>query len=267
MKVINILVGNQIKTLRKQKGITQEQLGSSLGISTQAVSKWENNIALPDITLIPSLANFFNVSIDELFGHHLHEKVEKIKAICDQAYGFRESNPAQAKTIIENGLKSYPDDELLLNHLLYACSTSDEPDYVISIASKLISLTDDAAIRYDALRFLAYAFKAKGEMEHATAALEQLPELYFSKLAELAFVATGTVKYEAAEKQKWISIEVLLQMMEKLSEHYADIGNMDAARQEAERALAILNALTGEPKIDLFHSYNAAFNKRLTTLS
>lgn len=49
-------IGNKIRELRKQRGITQEQLAESIGISFQAVSKWENNIALPDITLVPVLA-------------------------------------------------------------------------------------------------------------------------------------------------------------------------------------------------------------------
>ena len=48
-------IGNKIRELRKQQGITQEQLAESIGISFQAVSKWENNIALPDITLAPAL--------------------------------------------------------------------------------------------------------------------------------------------------------------------------------------------------------------------
>ena len=47
-------IGNKIKELRKQRGVTQEQLADSIGVSFQAVSKWENNIALPDITLVPT---------------------------------------------------------------------------------------------------------------------------------------------------------------------------------------------------------------------
>ena len=50
---MNLSIGNKIKALRKEHGITQEQLADSIGISFQAVSKWENNIALPDITLVP----------------------------------------------------------------------------------------------------------------------------------------------------------------------------------------------------------------------
>ena len=66
-------IGSNIKRLRMNKGITQEQLGEVLGVSSQAVSKWENGIALPDITLAPILARYFGISMDELFGFHLKE--------------------------------------------------------------------------------------------------------------------------------------------------------------------------------------------------
>ena len=55
---MDILIGDKIKELRKSRGITQEQLAEAIGISFQAVSKWENHIALPDITLVPALANY-----------------------------------------------------------------------------------------------------------------------------------------------------------------------------------------------------------------
>ena len=54
-------IGNKIRELRKQRGITQEQLANRIGVSFQAVSKWENNIALPDIALAPVLASYFGV--------------------------------------------------------------------------------------------------------------------------------------------------------------------------------------------------------------
>jgi len=88
---MNITIGNKIKELRKKKGITQEQLSETIGISFQAVSKWENNIALPDITLVPTLASFFEISIDELFDYNLRELQEKVTKICDEAYIYRES--------------------------------------------------------------------------------------------------------------------------------------------------------------------------------
>lgn len=60
-------LGKKIKSLRLQKGVTQESLAGELGVTAQAVSKWENGTTLPDIQLLPPLSVFFGVSIDELF--------------------------------------------------------------------------------------------------------------------------------------------------------------------------------------------------------
>ena len=60
-------IGNNIKQLRQQKNLTQEQVAEKLGVSYQAVSKWENNANTPDIALLPQIANVFGVSIDALF--------------------------------------------------------------------------------------------------------------------------------------------------------------------------------------------------------
>ena len=57
-------IGNKIRELRKQRGITQEQLAESLGISFQAVSKWERGETLPDISLLPTLADILETTID-----------------------------------------------------------------------------------------------------------------------------------------------------------------------------------------------------------
>ena len=61
-------LGKRIATLRKERGLTQEQLAEKVGVSAQAVSKWENDISCPDITLLPLLADLFGVSVDELLG-------------------------------------------------------------------------------------------------------------------------------------------------------------------------------------------------------
>ncbi|MBE6772579.1 MAG: helix-turn-helix transcriptional regulator [Ruminococcaceae bacterium] len=61
-------LGNNISEKRKAKGMTQEELAANLGVSPQAVSKWENNLSCPDISLLPSIAKLFGMSVDELLG-------------------------------------------------------------------------------------------------------------------------------------------------------------------------------------------------------
>ena len=64
---MEIRIGEKIKSLRKAKNISQEVLAKYLGISFQAVSKWEKGDTMPDVAMIPAIASFFGVSTDELF--------------------------------------------------------------------------------------------------------------------------------------------------------------------------------------------------------
>jgi transcriptional regulator with XRE-family HTH domain len=62
----NVSVGNQILLMRKRNGFTQEELAEQLGISPQAISKWENGHTLPETAMLPILAKLFNCSIDAI---------------------------------------------------------------------------------------------------------------------------------------------------------------------------------------------------------
>ena len=73
----NMSLGNNIRQLRINRGITQEQLAEQLHISGQAISKWEDQTALPDVSCLPLLADFFGVSIDELMDYKLNALTNK----------------------------------------------------------------------------------------------------------------------------------------------------------------------------------------------
>ena len=255
-------IGNKIKKLRKQRGITQEQLANSIGVSFQAVSKWENNIALPDITLAPALASYFGVSMDELFDFHLKEIEEKVMAIAEESWKYREDDPAKSRNILEEGLKKYPDNDILLNNILCVIDYTENPDETISIASALVEKTVYEDVKYDALRFLAYAYKAKGDLKSAEAAIEQIPEIYFTKLTEMANVLEGAAKMKAAKKQKWISFDDLLQMMEKLAECYETEGKKEEAIAELEKALKLIPILENKH----YDTYVSFLEKRIEKL-
>ena len=77
-------LGNKIAELRKEKGMTQEALANALGVSNQAVSKWEANQSCPDIQLLPQIADFFGISVDSLFGreNNLRDETEQVETKC-----------------------------------------------------------------------------------------------------------------------------------------------------------------------------------------
>lgn len=73
-------IGQNIAELRKNKGVTQEQLAKAVGVSAQAVSKWENG-ASPDVSLLPAIADYFSVSIDKIFGRDFENGTDISKLV------------------------------------------------------------------------------------------------------------------------------------------------------------------------------------------
>ena len=88
-------IGNQIKALRLQRGITQEDLARQLGVSAQAVSKWERDAATPDIQLLPAISAYFGVTIDELFALSDETRMSRIQ---NMLWDERVLNPATVET-------------------------------------------------------------------------------------------------------------------------------------------------------------------------
>ena len=76
----NINLGDNIARLRREKGITQDELAAYLGVTKASVSKWETGQSFPDIMQLPRLANYFGISIDGLMGY----KPQMSKQVCDQ---------------------------------------------------------------------------------------------------------------------------------------------------------------------------------------
>lgn len=81
---MHIKIGTKIRELRHRDGRKQEDLANALGVTCQAVSRWEANGGYPDMEMIPAIANYFHVSIDELFGYS-RDREEKLHTILDVA--------------------------------------------------------------------------------------------------------------------------------------------------------------------------------------
>ena len=79
------VIGKQIAALRKERGIKQEELAGAVGVSAQAVSKWENG-GVPDTELIPRIADFFEVSCDKLFGRSISDYADLRTALAKKIF-------------------------------------------------------------------------------------------------------------------------------------------------------------------------------------
>ncbi len=100
-------LGQKIKQLRFKAGLTQEQLADRLGIGPQSVSKWENAVAMPDITALPLLAEIFGVTIDDLFDLTVEQRLNRIENRMDA----EEELPADIFREYEDFLQTELNDE------------------------------------------------------------------------------------------------------------------------------------------------------------
>ena len=81
---MELYIGQNLKNFRKARNLTQEEVAKHLGISFQSISKWERNDGYPDITMLPVLARYYGVTIDELIGMNELESAQALKEINSQ---------------------------------------------------------------------------------------------------------------------------------------------------------------------------------------
>lgn len=102
---MEIVIGKQIKNLRIEKGVTQEELANYLGKSYQAVSKWENDITSPDIQLLPLISVYFGITIDYLFQMPDKSHMERIENMLYNERFINEEAFSYAENFLQKILK------------------------------------------------------------------------------------------------------------------------------------------------------------------
>ena len=190
-------IGETIKKLRKQKDMTQEQLAEYLSISPQAVSRWEINSTLPDITLIPMLANIFDVTSDTLLGIDIEAKEKRIGAIIAEANDyFFKMQLDEAEKLLRAGLKEFPNSFRLMNNLastLSAATSSynlkwDEEkkkqieeerkpirEEIITLCEKILAECTEDSNRHEAIQGLCRTYAFLGETKKAVSMANKMP--------------------------------------------------------------------------------------------
>lgn len=143
-------IGKNILDLRKANKITQEELADKLGVSKQSISKWENDICLPDVSLFPLIAKLFNVSIDRIFGYHIESYDDEVDKIIDQLNDLGGSY--KEVEFLTDALTKYPNSSKIKLNLGFAYSNirrigkTDEErnnavEKAISLCNEIISMS------------------------------------------------------------------------------------------------------------------------------
>ena len=118
---MDINLKDKLRTLRQQKNVTQEALANHLGITPQSVGKWERGEGYPDITLLPKIALYFDVTVDELLNVDNARIEERYNAYLEESrqYGF-DGETAKDLELWEKAYKEFPNDCRVMKKLMYA---------------------------------------------------------------------------------------------------------------------------------------------------
>lgn len=203
--------GKTIKNLRRKYDMTQERLADTLSISPQAVSRWETDMAMPDISLIAPLCNLFHVSADELLGIDLDRKEEAVKALCDESNKYLNRGYLEkAREILEDGIRKYPDHcdiiEGLMNVAFRQKNSTGDGKYLeetIKWGEKLLSKSTEDHQRHSAIQTLCFSYQYVGRLDEAIKMAESMPYMVLSQEMLLASLYTGDEAYDA--KQNLVS--------------------------------------------------------------
>lgn len=223
-------LGNNIRQLRRRDKKTQEALAEALGVTPQAVSRWESGGSYPDMNLIPAIASYFRVSIDELFSYNVWENNRTVDEICRKAAKLIVNDASAADELLKEALKQFPGNENLLIVWVYALWVLPGRDEDLIAACKtLIDCATDEGVRCDVLRFLAMVYHRNNKTELIRPVLDQIPEFYFTKKECIAKLMTGQESLDAARFQMNISGKSLIEMLGIMQNRYAEAGDCENA--------------------------------------
>lgn len=147
-------IGKKIKQLRLNKGVTQETLANALGVTYQAVSRWENETTMPDISLLPQISVFFGVSIDELFEFTEESQYKRIENMLNEKSAISDSEFQNSKYFLEKQLSRECKNVNAIKLLawLYAHRSKTFEIQAIEYAKKALSLGDTSKSMNNILR-------------------------------------------------------------------------------------------------------------------
>jgi len=198
-------IGEKIKSLRKEQDVTQEKLAAYLNISYQAVSKWEKGTALPDITLIPRIANFFGVSADELLGMKDTEETEELKEF-EKTYsenfciGKTYDNIVLSRKVLEKYPRNY---QWMMNLASALCCYNDTEEHnqyskeydfrgeAIRLCERVLEDCTEESVRHRATQTLCIEYPRVGKKEQAIKLAMDMPNILVCRELLLSFIYEG----------------------------------------------------------------------------
>lgn len=201
---MNIKIGTVIKNLRTKRRNTQDQLAAALGVTAQAVSRWENGTGYPDIEYLPALADYFGVTSDELLGINKDERKQRISDLYDAIREVGASGDHKRSIgMWLDGIMEFPDSFKLISQYvdevyMYGWMLEDREDHekrAFMYIDRILSDCADNDIRNETIATAGMWHARLGNTDKALEFADKLHG-YFTKQDMLLRIYSGTKKYE-----------------------------------------------------------------------
>ena len=164
---MEIMIKDKLRTLRQQKNVTQEALANHLGITAQSVGKWERGEGFPDITLLPKLALYFDVTVDELLCVDKVRIDEVIEGYVAESKVYKQAGEnAKNLALWEKAYAEFPNDCRVMKELMYAINRDGEypcppekAERIIALGEAILQKSTDNEQREGVIQYLCYTYR------------------------------------------------------------------------------------------------------------
>lgn len=222
-------IGKTIKRLRREQNMTQEKLADYLNISPQAVSRWENGLAMPDLHLIPIIANLFEVTTDLLFGLDNTDVNAAIEIIIQKSADLESAQDKNEKSLslLRNGVAKYPNNWMMKSELVkklyttYAAYHAElDPtflDEAITLCEEILNNCTVDEFRYSTVEMLSAIYSSRGETEKALATVNRFPPSSITADKIRIALCSGREKTDLIKENIATYMEALCQRLRALA--------------------------------------------------
>ena len=241
---MNVL-SEKLKLLRKKKDLTQEQLADYMGVSPQAVSRWETGVTSPDISALPMLSDLFEITVDELLGVNEAEKQKEIAAIITEAENQINRMITEGPILkLREVLNKYPNNDRLLTCLMYALYAASENEElcreydaeIVSIAYRIHQYSTDNWCRNESRRLLFRHYCDTNRKAEAMQIAEGMAEIETCRERNLYWALEGDERIAHLRERISDDMNLLLWDLWAYSVH-ASLTKEEKAAFDAARAV------------------------------
>lgn len=267
---MEINLKEKLRSLRQKKNVTQEALANHLGITPQSVGKWERGEGFPDITLLPKIAFYFDVTVDDLLGVEQTKIQEKINAYLVESNAFmRTGENDKILELWEKAYSEFPNDCVVMENLMYAINRDaiypcpkDKAERIIKLGEEILRRSTDTHQRESVIQELCYTYSGIDDQK-ALSYADMSGSIFISREHLRTVVLTG----EEGVKQCQSYIMTLVRAVATTVLHMTS--KMQFSHEEAIEAhtfaIDILKRLFSDDNVG-FYAWDISYHYRCVAL-